>query len=176
MHELLFGTLYKSDVDWISGVGYVRSGIDSIRVHEIGEGLAYERDGVTVTATLVKHTVTTYAYRFSYAGKRIVFSGDTAACNALVRCAEGADLLVQDTCAVHSRLYGDERSRKIRDALIGFHASPNQAGQMAQAAGVKRLVCTHLLPGADVDQVREEAESDFIGETIVGHDLLELRV
>lgn len=176
MHELLFGTLYKSDVDWISGVGYARSGIDSIRVHEIGEGLVYERDGVTVTATRVRHTVTTYAYRFSYAGKRIVFSGDTAACDELVRCAEAADLLVQDTCAVNSRLYGDERSRKIRDALIGFHASPAQAGQMAQAAGVSRLVCTHLLPGADVEQVREEAESDFMGETIVGHDLMEIRV
>ena len=163
MHELLFGTLYKGDVDWI-------------QVHEIGEGLAYERDGVSVTATRVKHTVTTYAYRFSYAGRRIVFSGDTAACDELVKCADAADLLVQDTCAVHSRLYGDERSRKIRDALIGFHASPGQAGQMAQTAGVKRLVCTHLLPGADVEQVRDEAESEFIGETIVGHDLLELLV
>ena len=47
---------------------------------------------------------------------------------------------------------------------------------MAQTAGVKRLVCTHLLPGADVEQVRDEAESEFIGETIVGHDLLELLV
>jgi len=176
MHELLFGMLHKDDVDWSSGIGYARSGIDSIRIHEIGEGLVYERDGVTVTAAAVKHTVTTYAFRFEHAHKRIVFSGDTAACDELVRCAQGADLLIQDACATHSRLYADDRSRKIRDLLIGFHASPAQAGQMAQAAGVKRLACTHLLPGADADQVREEAASHFAGETIVGCDLMELRV
>jgi ribonuclease BN (tRNA processing enzyme) len=176
MHDLLFGALYKGDVEWISEIGYAKSGIQSIKVHEIDEGRFYERDGVTITATRVKHPVTTYAYRFTYAGKRVVFSGDTAACAELVKCAEGADLLVQDTCAVYSRLYGDDRSRKIRDALIGFHASPGQAGEMAQRAGVKRLVCTHLLPGVDVEEVRAEAESDFTGETVVGSDLLELRI
>lgn len=176
MHELLFGTLHRADVDWISGIGYARSGIEGIRVHEIQEGAIYERDGVVVDAVRVKHPVPTFAFRFSYAGKRVVFSGDTAACDELVRCAEGADLLIQDACAAHSRLYGDERSRKIRDALIGFHASPGQAGEMAQRAGVKRLVCSHLLPGVDVDQIREEAEAEFIGETIVGEDLMEFRV
>jgi ribonuclease BN (tRNA processing enzyme) len=176
MHDLLFKNLHRQDVDWISDVGYARSGIDGIRVHEIDEGLVYDRDGIAVTATRVAHPVTTYAYRFSYAGRKVVFSGDTAACDALVRCAEGADLLVQDACAVYSRLYGDERSRRIRDALIGFHASPGQAGEMAQRAGVRRLVCTHLLPGADANEVRAEAEAEFIGETIVGADLMELSV
>lgn len=176
MHDLLFGSIYKGDVDWISGIGYDRAGIDSIRVHEIGEGRFYDRDGITVAATRVKHPVTTYAYRFTYAGTSVVFSGDTAICDELVKCAAGAALLVQDTCAVFSKLYSDDRSRKIRDALIGFHASPGQAGEMAQRAGVKRLVCTHLLPGADVDQVLEEAESEFIGEAIVGRDLDEFRL
>ena len=176
MHELLFNNLYKDDVDWSGGIGYDRSGIDSIKVHEVGEGLVYERDGVTVTATAVKHTVTTYAYRFTYAGSRTVFSGDTALCDALVQCADGADLLVQDACAISSQLNGDERSRKIRDALIDFHASPAQAGEMAQAAGVRRLVCTHLLPGARAELVRQKAASRFSGETIVGYDLMELIV
>jgi ribonuclease BN (tRNA processing enzyme) len=176
MHELLFGMLHKDDVDWSSGIGYARSGIDSIAIHEIGEGLVYERDGVTITAAAVKHTITTYAYRFEHAGKRIVFSGDTAACDELVRCADGADLLVQDACATHSRLYADDRSRRIRDLLIGFHASPAQAGEMAHAAGVRRMVCTHLLPGADAEQARAEASANFGGETIVGRDLMELQV
>ncbi|MCC7082959.1 MAG: MBL fold metallo-hydrolase [Burkholderiales bacterium] len=176
MHDLLFKTLHAGDVEWISNVGYARSAIESIRIHEIGEGMVYDRAGVTVTATRVKHTVETYAYRFSYLGRNVVFSGDTAKCDAIVRLSSGADLLVQDTCAVYSRLYGDERSRKIRDALIGFHASPAQAGEMAMQAGVKKLICTHLLPGADVDQVYKEAESEFIGEVIVGADLMEIRV
>ena len=69
----------------------------------------YERDGVKITAAAVKHTVLTYAYRFEYDDKRIVFSGDTATCDALVKCAQGADLLVQDTCASSSPAYADDR-------------------------------------------------------------------
>ena len=176
MHEVLFGMLYKDDVDWSSGIGYARSGIDSIRIHEIDEGQVYECDGVKITAAAVKHTVLTYAYRFEYADKRIVFSGDTAACDALVKCAQDADLLVQDTCASSSPAYADDRSRKIRELLIGFHASPAQGGEMAQLAGVKRLVCTHLLPGADANEIRSEAASNFEGETIVGRDLMELQI
>jgi ribonuclease BN (tRNA processing enzyme) len=176
MHEVLFEILYKDDVDWSSGIGYARSGIDSIRIHEINEGKVYERDGVKITAAAVKHTVLTYAYRFEYADKRIVFSGDTATCDALVKCAQGADLLVQDTCATSSPAYADDRSRKIRELLIGFHASPAQGGEMAQLAGVKRLVCTHLLPGADANQIRREAADNFDGETIVGCDLMELQI
>ena len=176
MHEVLFGILYKDDIDWSSGIGYARSGIDSITIHEIGEGLVYERDGMKITAAAVKHTVLTYAYRFEYADKRIVFSGDTVTCDALVKCAHGADLLVQDTCAASSPAYADDRSRKIRELLIGFHASPAQGGEMAQLAGVKRLVCTHLLPGADASQIRREAADNFDGETIVGCDLMELQI
>ena len=176
MHELLFDSLHRDDVEWISGIGYVRSGIESIRIHEIGEGRVYERDGVSVTATTVKHPVQTYAYRFTHAGRSVVFSGDTAECEELVTAAEGTELLVQDTCAAFSRLYGDDRSRRIRDALIGFHASPSQAGAMAQRAGVKHLVCTHLLPGAEEQEIKSEAETTFRGQVSVGRDLMELAI
>jgi len=174
MHELLFGQLHRPDVEWIGRIGYAKSGIDSIQIHEIDEGNVYDRDGVSVQAARVKHPVHTLAYRFNSKGKSVVFSGDTAYCEELIRLAEGADLLVQDTCACHSKQYGDERSRKIRAALIGFHASPEQGGQMAQRAGVRCLVCTHLLPGADDSQVKAEAKSAFRGETVVGEDLREL--
>lgn len=175
MHELLFRNLHAKDVEWISNVGYARSGIDSIKIHEVGEGQVYARDGITVTAARVKHTVRTYAYRFSYLARSVVFSGDTAQCSELVGVSTGADVLIQDTCAVFSRLYGDERSRKIRDALIGFHASPEQAGEMAQQAGVKTLVCTHLLPGVDAQQVLEEAGTCYNGNIVVGEDLMEVK-
>ena len=176
MHETLFEDLYRPDVEWIRQYGYPRSGIDDIKVREVGEGRIYDRDGVRVDAVRVSHPVITYAYRFSSGGATIVFSGDTAECDELVRCAHGADLLVQDACACRSRLYDDARSKRIRDALIGFHASPEQAGRMAQRAGVGRLVCTHLLPGADEDEVHAEATSAYRGEVVVGRDLMRLDV
>lgn len=176
MHELLFQELFGQDVKWIQQYGYSRSAIESIRIHEVGEGRIYDRDGVRVDATTVSHPVITYAYRFTFGGTSVVFSGDTAECEALVRCAHGADLLVQDACACRSRLYDDTRSRTIQSALIGFHASPLQAGRMAHRAGVRRLACTHLLPGADEDEVREEASSTYLGDILVGRDLMRIEL
>lgn len=176
MHELLFHQLFGKDVAWIQQYGYSRSAMESIAIHEVGEGRIYDRDGVRVDATKVSHPVTTYAYRFTFGHSSVVFSGDTAECDALVHGARGADLLVQDACACRSRLYDDDRSRTIRDALIGFHASPQQAGRMAQRAGVRRLVCTHLLPGADEAEVLEEAADAYLGDILVGRDLMRIEL
>lgn len=52
-----------------------------------------------------------------------------------------------------------------------------QAGEVAQAAGVKTLVLSHFVPGngAVPDQVFvDEARKAFSGEIIAGRDLLEV--
>jgi ribonuclease BN (tRNA processing enzyme) len=176
MHELLFGQLHRADAAWAIGIGYQRAAVEGVRIREVEAGVLFAGDGLTIHGIRVHHPVYTLAYRFDYAGRSVVFSGDTAACPALVQAAEGANLLVQDTCAVYSRLYSDARSRRIREALIGFHASPEQAGEMAQAAGVGTLVCTHLLPGADDEAVRQEAAAKYRGQALVGIDLMELDI
>jgi len=52
-----------------------------------------------------------------------------------------------------------------------------QAGEIAQAAGVKTLVLNHFVPGDDSvpdDVWRESAAKAFRGEIVVGRDLLEI--
>jgi ribonuclease BN (tRNA processing enzyme) len=66
----------------------------------------------------------------------------------------------------------------LRRSVISHHTSAEDAGRVAQAAGVKTLVLSHLVPAedpavTDADWI-EPARRHFHGRIIVGRDLLEV--
>lgn len=65
----------------------------------------------------------------------MVFSGDTAYCDALVRAAEGADLLICEAT------YGENEQAQL--ALDHGHMNFAQAAQVAAQAGAKQLWLAH---------------------------------
>jgi ribonuclease Z len=85
-----------------------------------------------------------------------VISGDTAAHQNLVRAATGADILVHDALnpqmikALEEAMTasGNRRAAKIMRDIPDYHASPIEAAQIANAAGARLLVLTHMLPYA----------------------------
>ena len=66
----------------------------------------------------------------------------------------------------------------LKQHLIDSHTSPEDCGRIAQAAGVKTLVLSHLVPPdyPDVtDQVWiDAARKQFKGTVIVAKDLMEI--
>ena len=66
----------------------------------------------------------------------------------------------------------------LKKHLIASHTSAEDAGRVAQAAGVKMLVLSHLIPADDpaiTDQMWiDAARVHFRGPVVVGKDLLEL--
>ena len=124
-----------------------------------GNTLVYERDGLKVTAFPVKHDPATPAvgYRFDYAGRSVVISGDTAYSQSLIAAAQGADLLVHEAQANHmvARLReaaaeaGNARMAKIFSDIPSYHTSPEEAARAANEAGVDWLMLTHLTPAPD---------------------------
>src|SRR5204863_7378605 len=67
-----------------------------VHPHEVTQnGVVMKDDNVTVTCVLVDHRPVTpaFAYRFDSRDRSIVVSGDTKRSDALVRLAEGADIL-----------------------------------------------------------------------------------
>ena len=155
-----------------------------VNVHELSEGGPVMQDErVKVTAAVVHHppVVPALAYRFDAADRSIVISGDTAPCEGLLKLAQGADVLV------HSALYVPALDRLVarvpnaatlKQSIIAHQTSVEDAGRVAQAAGVKTLVLSHLVPAEDPEVTEQmwidAARVHFRGPVIVGRDLLEI--
>ena len=155
-----------------------------VQVHELREGgLVMRDDQMTVRATLVDHplVVPAFAYRFDADDRSIVISGDTARSDNLVKLAEGADVLVHSAVylpAVDRLVARVENAAALKRSIIAGQTSAEDAGRVAQAAGVKTLVLSHLIPADDPEVTEqmwtEAARIHFRGSVIVGKDLLEL--
>lgn len=155
-----------------------------VHAHEIAAGGEVLRDErVKVTATLVDHppVVPAFAYRFDAADRSIVISGDTAPSDALIKLATGADVLVHSVMfpgAIDRLVARVPNAAALKDSILAHQTSAQQAGRVAQAAGVKTLVLSRFVPPDDPD-VTEAMWSDaarihFRGPVIVGKDLLEI--
>jgi len=152
-----------------------------LKIAEVeGRADVVETDTFKVCATNVCHPPleVALAYRIETEEGIVVVSGDTRPCDELVSLAEGADVLVHEV--VHpSAITALEKSLNaptIRRHMESSHTMLSDVGAIAERAGVKTLVLSHLAPhhGLSDQEWREGAQEGFRGEVIVGHDLLEL--
>jgi ribonuclease BN (tRNA processing enzyme) len=107
----------------------------------------------TVTVDRVNHPVETYGVRLEHNGRVLAYSGDTAACDALPRLAQGADLFLCEA----SYLDG-------MDNPPDLHMTGREAGEAATKAGARRLLLTHLVTawGSEAETL-DNAVSAFHG-------------
>jgi ribonuclease BN (tRNA processing enzyme) len=157
---------------------------------EVGEiasaGKVMADANVAVSAILVQHPPVTpaLAYRFDFHDRAIVFSGDTTPLEAMARMAMGADVLVHEAMYTPA-LEAYVRAQTVnggRGAFEDFmshmkadHSPVEDVGRIAQEAGVKTLILSHLTPAIDSiadDTWRGAAVKYFKGEIIVGKDLM----
>lgn len=149
-----------------------------IHPHELRQGgRVMKDDRVTVTCAVVDHPMVplAFAYRFDCPDRSIVISGDTAASDALASLARGADILVHETLYV-PRAPGAPGS-PLRNHIMKSHTAAEDAGRIAQRAGVATLVLSHIVPTDDAppdEQLIAAARTAFSGRIVVGKDLMEL--
>ena len=153
-------------------------------VHELREGGAVMADdNLRVTSALVDHppVVPAFGYRFDARDRSIAISGDTAPTDSVVTLARGADVLVHEALylpAVDRIVASVPNASTLKKHLIDSHTSAEDCGRVAQAAGVKTLVLSHLVPPDDPEVSeqawRDAARKHFRGRVIVGRDLLVL--
>ncbi len=131
-----------------------------VHVRELGGAASHVEldDGTRVEAVPMVHPVPTVGYRFTTPDGRIVcFTGDTDACPALETLLRDADLAVAE-CSTP-------------DALkLPGHLSPTPLGEACRAAGVKRLVVTHLYPPANEGNLLPELQRVFDGQVALAKD------
>jgi ribonuclease BN (tRNA processing enzyme) len=96
------------------------------------------------------------AYRVEAGGRSFVYSGDTGPTAQLAKLARGADVLfseVVDIPAIQASLQQlmpqapPERIAAMVHNMSRNHLEPEVIGKIAAAAGVKRVVLTHYVPG-----------------------------
>jgi ribonuclease BN (tRNA processing enzyme) len=187
-----FFELNAYDIDMrIRDDGNLRDPRPLLVPHEImSAGVVMQDLNVKVTCVLADHPPLPVAlsYRFDAADRSVVFSGDTRKTDALINLAKGADLFVCEAQYLPGVREGLERAaqagvitRTRADALLkiisGNALTVEQAGEVAQAAGVKTLVLSHFAPGGGSVPEHvfvEQARKAFSGEIIAGRDLLEI--
>jgi ribonuclease BN (tRNA processing enzyme) len=112
------------------------------------------------------------AYRISYKGVVVVFSGDmdASALPNLVQLARNADLLIFN-CAVLDP--PDSPSQ-----LYALHTPPKKIGQAARDTGAKSLLLSHLAPDVlgQEDAVRKSIRASFTGPIQFATDKLRVPV
>ena len=158
-----------------------------IEVHELPQaGPVMQDENVKVSSVLVQHPPVTpaYGYRFDFPDRSIAFSGDTVPLNAVAQMAKDADILVHeaiDMAAIEVQIRGRfpalpaERLDIIMAHMRADHSPTEDVGRIAEEAGVKTLVLSHLAPGdnsVDNESWRSAAAKHFRGQTIVASDLM----
>jgi ribonuclease BN (tRNA processing enzyme) len=156
-----------------------------IYVHELNRGgVVMQNEQVKVTSALVRHppVVPAFGYRFDTLDRSIVISGDTAPSDNLIALAQGADVLVHDALydapAIDRIVAGVSNATTLKKSIMSHHTTAEEAGRVAQQAGVKTLVLSHFVPAEDpaiTDQMWiDAARTHFRGTVIVGKDLMEI--
>ncbi len=122
-----------------------------------GEGLVVvDEGGWRITAFRVDHSPVSPAvgYRFDYAGRSVVLSGDTVKSKNVEKFAQGADLLVHEALSPTLVDWITEAARrakrpnlvKIMRDIKDYHATPVDAAEIARDAGVDHLLYYHSVP------------------------------
>lgn len=99
-----------------------------------------------VEIATMRHPIESLGIRLNAGGKSFAYSSDTAETDALPTLARDADLLLAEA----SWLDGPAHPQ-------GIHMTGSQAARMGEAAGVDRLLLTHIVPWTDRSLILEEA-------------------
>ena len=148
----LFKRLADALGGWVTNPGYPLAVLD---LHP-GEPFPLGAD-VALDVHRTPHTEESVALGIAAPDGRLVYTGDTGPSDELSDWAKGCDLLLAE-CS-------------LPDALaIDTHLTPRRAGALAQRAGAKRLVLTHLYPPVEQVDIVAEAASVYGGPIAVARD------
>lgn len=142
---------------WVeSGTGPDDSGADASRTGDDRGSYGHLVIGdLRFTFAPTRHAIPCFAMAIEAGGRRLVYSADTGLSPEVEELARGAHLFLCEANMVK----GQEEAA----ARVG-HLTAEQAARLATAAGVERLILTHLLPDTPPERVYEEARAVFSGE------------
>ena len=127
---------------------------DGYELHELTPGSSLDIGPFGARTRLLPHSRPNAGIRLAAGGRVLTYTGDTGPDDGVVDLARGADLLLAEAS------FADEVPEDLRGTLSSAH----QQGRQAAAAGARRLLLTHLLPGTDPAAALAAAGQAYRGE------------
>jgi ribonuclease Z len=142
---------------------WVRPAEENLHTHWLSPGYELKLGEVRVSTCAAGHTRANLAYRLEHQGSSLVYLGDSESTPQLVDLCQGAGLVI-------AHCGGSDRNPKQG------HLYPKAAGQLAQAAGAKALLLSHLYRDVDPQEAQAGAAAHFSGQVWLAEDLMAWRV
>jgi len=135
--------------------------------------MIYDRNGVTVSCFPAIHGLSgAVGYTVTYAGLKVVFSGDTRPCRYVVDAAVGADLLIHEcfqSPSVYARATGLPLETALNITRLA-HTVPDQMGKILDLTKPRMGALWHLDVTPGVDAVLDELGAHYGGPVTVTQD------
>jgi len=148
--------------------------------HVYGEGVVFDRGGLTIRAIEVDHgdfVRPAYGFRVEYAGRVFVHSQDTRYNENLIAQAHGADVFVHEVAAATPRTFELNPRAKV---AIDHHITPHEVGRVFAQTRPKLAMLTHLalLPPAPMpmSELIAQIAEEYDGTVLVAEDMMTIEL
>ncbi len=119
----------------------------------------FDFSNFSVTFMHVQHTENSCGFRIQDTHNTLfAYTGDTDYCDNLIALCKDCDIAVIE-CSFPD------------DAKVSGHMVPYEVGKIAQEAGCKRVLLTHMYPNTDKSELIASCKRYFDGEIAVAEDL-----
>lgn len=139
----------------------------NVNAREIGPGVVYKDQNVTVTAFATKHAMESYGYRFETPDRTIVISGDTNPTQATIDACRGCDVLIHEA---QTPEWLASRPETFQRFAAKYHTTTAQLADLAREAK-PRLLILYRYSSVPPEQVLADMETRYSGQVVVGRDL-----
>jgi ribonuclease BN (tRNA processing enzyme) len=131
---------------------------DVFEPHELADGMIVKVGGLELEAVATVHSVPTFGLRATAGGATLAYSADAGPGPSLERLAARAGLLLCEAAWTEP------------EPGPAVHCTPADAGLAAERSGARRLVLTHLRPGADLLAATAAASAVYRGPVAAATD------
>lgn len=131
---------------------------------EINSGENFEIGDILVSSFKAVHPLDTLMYSFMADDKKIFYTADTGMFENLINFMRDSDLLLCE--ATYLR----------KEAPSNVHLRTTEIAEMANTAGIKKVILSHFWPGTDRIKSKSEVKEFYNGSVIVAEENMRIEV
>lgn len=148
----------------------------NIKIHDIDEGVIYDKDELQVIAFQVDHgpVKPAFGYRINYKGKSVLLSGDTRYDENLIKYAKDVDVIVHEVASTSDNM---ANAMPMTQKIVDIHTTPEEAGKIFALINPKLAIYSHIvLFDVSDDELVRKTNKNYQGPLLVANDLMTVSI